>query len=295
MKISELKERKKEMGYSNLQISELSGVPLSTVQKIFGGATETPRHETLKKIEDALYPKGRYAYMDPLEDYELRRMVVNEPPEAYQYSYIYGYDLDLELNGKKQGEFTIDDLLTTPEGVRMELIDGFLYSMASPTSIHQAIVSRVYLQIATAIDEYGGDCTVFGTPVDTKIDPEYDKDSFEPDLSIVCDKSKLMNDRHIVIGAPDFVMEVLSPSTMARDRVQKYHKYLSAGVREYWIVDPFTQEIMVSLPGDEIRVRYYGFGDVVPVSIFGGKISVDFAKITKYLSDHLDYEPGSRK
>lgn len=295
MKISELKERKKEMGYSNLQISELSGVPLSTVQKIFGGATEAPRYETLKKIEDALYPKGRYAYMDPLEDYELRRMVVNEPPEAYQYSYIYGYDLDLVLNGKKQGEFTIDDLLSTPEGVRMELIDGFLYSMSSPTSIHQAIVSRAYLQIATAIDEYGGDCTIFGTPVDTMIDPEYDRDSFEPDLSIVCDKSKLMNDKHIVIGAPDFVMEVLSPSTMARDRVQKHHKYLSGGVREYWIVDPFTQEIMVSLSGDEIRVRYYSFDDVVPLSIFGGKISVDFAKITKYLSDHLDYDPGSSK
>ena len=295
MKISELKERKKEMGYSNLNISELSGVPLSTVQKIFGGATEAPRHETLKKIEEVLYPKGRYEHMDPFEDYELRKMVVREPPEAYQYSYIYGYDLDLTLNGKQQGEFTIDDLLSTPEGVRMELIDGYLYSMASPTSIHQAIVSRVYLQIATAIDEYGGECTIFGTPVDTRPDPGSNKDSFEPDLSIICDKSKLMNDKHIVIGAPDLVMEVLSPSTMARDRVQKYHKYMSAGVREYWIVDPFMHEIMVSMSGDEIRVRYYSFNDAVPVSIFEGKVSVDFARITKYLADHLGFDPDSSK
>ena len=295
MKISELKERKKEMGYSNHQISELSGVPISTVQKIFGGATETPRYETLKKIEDALYPKGYYEYKDPLEDYELRRMVVNEPSEAYQYSYIYGYDLDLTLNGKKQGEFTVDDLLSTPEGTRMELIDGFLYDLASPTTIHQVIISRAYLQIATAMDESGGNCTVFAVPVDTQLSTENDKDAFEPDLQIVCDNSKLMNDRHIVIGAPDFVMEVLSPSTMGRDRVQKYHKYMTYGVREYWIVDPFRREVMVSLSGDEIKVKYYGFGDVIPISIFGGKVSVDFAKITKYLSDHLGFDPGNIK
>lgn len=296
MKISELKERKKELGYSNLHISELSGVPLSTVQKIFGGSTETPRYETLKKIEDALYPKGYYEYKGPFEDYELRRMHVHEALEEYQYSYIYGYDLDLEFNGKKQGEFTVDDLLDSPEGVRLELIDGYLYDLASPTTIHQAIASRVYLQIATAMDELGGSCTVFGVPVDTQLSADDKKNAFEPDLQIVCDKSKLANDKHIVIGAPDFVMEVLSPSTMGRDRVQKYHKYRIFGVREYWIVDPFMREVLVNLfDGENTTVKHYSFEDTVPVSIFGGKIKVDFAKISNYLRDHLDFDSGSVK
>lgn len=289
MKISELKERKKEMGYSNHMISELSGVPLSTVQKIFGGATEAPRHETLQKIENALYPKGRYEYSDPLEDYEIRRMHVAEPTEAYAYAYIYGYDPDLVINGKKQGEFTVADVMKLPEGSHGELIDGVIYDKSMPTTVHQSIVSRVYVQIANAIDEFGGKCASFGTPVDVQLDLSNDKDMLAPDLLIVCDRSKLNNEDLIVIGAPDFVMEVLSPSTMGKDRVLKYQKYMSFGVKEYWMVDPFRREIVVSIFKDDARVRYYGFEDEVPIAIFDNKASVDFGRISRYLKEHLDY------
>ena len=289
MKISDLKDRKKEMGYSNHMISELSGVPLSTVQKIFGGATETPRYETLKKIEDVLFPKGRYEYSNPLDDYDIRRMHVAEPTEAYAYAYIYGYDPDLMINGKRQGEFTIGDVMKLPEGSHGELIDGVIYDKSMPTTVHQSIVSRVYVQIANAIDEFGGKCTSFGSPVDVQLDLSDEKDMLAPDLIVVCDRSKLSNDDLIVIGAPDFVMEVLSPSTMGKDRVLKYHKYMSYGVREYWIVDPFKREIVVSIFSDDARVSYYGFDDKVPITIFDKKVAVDFARISRYLEEHLNY------
>lgn len=289
MKISDLKERKKEMGYSNHMISELSGVPLSTVQKIFGGATEAPRHETLKKIENALFPKGRYEYSDPLEDYDIRRMHVAEPTEAYAYAYIYGYDPELVINGKKQGDFTVGDVMKLPEGSHGELIDGVIYDKSMPTTVHQVIVTRVAMQIDSFIESSGGKCTLFASPVDVQLDLSDEKDMLAPDLTIVCDRSKLSNDDLIVIGAPDFVLEVLSPSTMGKDRVLKYQKYMSYGVKEYWMVDPFKREIVVSIFKDDARVRYYGFEDTIPISIFNNKASVDFSRISRYLKEHLDY------
>ncbi len=295
MKISELKERKRELGFSNKMVSDLSGVPLSTVEKIFGGATTSPRYETLRQIENALYGEAAYvlSHRDeyPNADFNDYRVAVAESTAEADYSYssFYGFDDDFTFNGKRQGEYTVEDCLSFPEGTRMELIDGVLYDMASPTAIHQMIVGQVFARIAAVLDSVPGDCDVFTSPLDVQFSEENIKDQFEPDMLIVCGKHKYSSKAEKILGSPDMVMEVVSPSSRGKDRVLKLNKYLENGVREYWIVDPEVMEIHVySSEGSPGFVRY-SFEDVVPLRIFDGKISVNFAAITRRLRERLGF------
>mgnify|MGYP002868597315 CR=1 FL=1 len=295
MKASELRERKRELGFSNKMISDLSGVPLSTVEKIFSGATESPRYETIRKIEDALFGEASEVLSHPSDytnvNFNDYRVHVSESPADYAASSYYQYDDDIVINGKRQGQFTVEDCRSLPEGIRMELIDGVLYDMATPTNIHQMIVTQVSVRIAAVMDEVGGDCDLFAAPLDVQLSENYDKDCFEPDLFIICDSRKC-NEKGYIVGAPDMVMEVISPSSRSKDRVLKLNKYMDNGVREYWIVDPELREIQVYyFEGGSVFSRYT-FEDVVPLHIFDEKISVNFAAITRKLRDRLGFGIG---
>ena len=292
--LKELKARKKELCYSNKMISDISGVPVSTLQKIFGGSTETPRYETLLKLERALFPTDREMRVgDPYyrPDGGLYKPYVSESLEAYDYSAFSGCDKRFKSHGKKQGEYTIEDLQYLPEGVRMELIDGVLYDMASPSAFHQAIIMQVYMQIAPVLQASEGDCEIFAAPLDVRFEPDDDRDLVQPDLLIACEKQKYINETGRILGAPDMVMEVLSPSTGNKDRIIKLNKYWQKGVREYWVVDPDRQMIHVYFFGDINGFSEYTFEDRVPLRIFGGSLSVSFAPIKRYLKDRLDFDP----
>ena len=292
--IKELKERKKELCYSNKMISDISGVPVSTLQKIFGGSTETPRYETLLKLERALFPVDRDLRVgDPYyrPDGGLRKMYVEEPLDAYAYSAYSGYDKDYESHGKKQGQYTIKDLEDLPDGVRMELIDGFIYDIASPTTIHQSILMQVYMQIEPVVHSSEGDCEVFVAPLDVKFRADDEKTLVQPDLLIVCERKKYINETGRILGAPDMVMEVLSPSTRFKDQLVKLHKYGQEGVKECWIVDPEAKAVFVYYYKSGFAPKKYSFEDRVPLSIFGGRISVSFAAVSRYLKDRLNYDP----
>ena len=294
MKISDLKERKKELGFSNKMISEMSGVPLSTVEKIFSGATEAPRYETLMRIENALYSEGAEVLSHPDDytnvDFNDYKMVVNEPQEAYAYDVFLSYDKDFAFRGKRQGQFTVNDYEALPEGMRMELIDGVLYDMAPPTTFHQVIVSRVALPIMNFLDHSKGDCMAFISPFALQLGEDDDKNSLEPDFAIVCDKSKYINEKGKIYGAPDFIMEVLSPSTKGKDLVLKFNKYWESGVREYWIVDPERHEVKVFVFEKGTPPTTYSFEDTIPISIFKGKLSIDFASVYQILRDRMGFE-----
>lgn len=291
--ISELKERKKELCYSNKMISDISGVPVSTVQKIFGGSTETPRYETLLKIENALFPTDRELRVgDPYyrSDGGLYKMYVHEPGEAYSYSSFYGYDRDFAFLGKKQGEYTVKDYLEIPDDVRMELIDGVLYDRGAPTTTHQVIIAEVFAQIYPVLRSHGGDCMSFLSPVDVQFEEsDSSKNMLQPDLAIVCDKRKYQNPKGRIMGAPDMVMEVISPSSRGKDRVLKLNKYLEKGVREYWIVDPDGQEIHVYFFEGGMTLSRYTFEDVIPLRIFNSKVTVNFADIAMQLRERLGF------
>ncbi|MCI8646210.1 MAG: Uma2 family endonuclease [Firmicutes bacterium] len=164
--------------------------------------------------------------------------------------------------------YTIEDIYALPEGQRAELIDGELYMMSPPGMIHQKLVFQLGRQIGNYIASNHGECEVFPAPFAVFLN----EDSYtyvEPDLSIICDKSKL--DDRGCNGAPDWVIEIVSPSSKRMDCLVKLLKYRDAGVREYWIVNP-EKEIVLTyfFNGEEEDCEQYSFSDYIPVRIYDG-------------------------
>ena len=170
--------------------------------------------------------------------------------------------------------------MNTPEDMRLELIDGVIYDMATPTIIHQIIGFELCKVIRDYIQKKKGNCIPIVSPVSVQLDCD-DKTILEPDVVVVCDRDKFKNG--IIFGAPDFVVEVLSPSTRKKDLTIKHFKYMNAGVREYWIIDPVKKNIVVydfeTLDLPEI----YTFEHKVPVKNFNGECLVDFKEIFEYI------------
>ena len=241
MKITDLIERKKELGYTNEMISEKSGVPLSTVNKIFGGITEKPRYNTLQSIECVLFPEIHSPKEGALYKGIATELAldwgsrVSEETAVDEYAFeppkkevIDAYEK--VLSWKKPGEFTVDDLETLPEGMLIELIDGVMYDRNTPTKKHQLIVTKLVTQLSIAIEKAGDkhkDCIVFASPTAVRPSKEDKKNELIPDVLVVCDKEKYNDDEEeAIIGAPDLVIEVLSPSTEKHDRIVKLNKYI---------------------------------------------------------------------
>ncbi|MDO4177543.1 MAG: Uma2 family endonuclease [Bacillota bacterium] len=147
----------------------------------------------------------------------------------------------------KEEHYTLADALTWDENERIELIDGVPYMMAPPVREHQ----RILMELARQIGNYlaGKKCEVYPAPFAVRLfeqasdEPRNVNTMVEPDISVVCDPDKL--DKIGCRGAPDFIVEILSPSTQRHDRLTKYNLYQQAGVREYWIVDPELQTVQV--------------------------------------------------
>lgn len=274
MKLEEMKRRKYELGYTNEMIAEKSGIPLSTIQKIFAGFTLNPRYETRQAIE----------------------AVLNESPDKVMETAVtYNAGLGAE---KKQGEYTLEDYYDMPDERRVELIDGVIYDMATPSPIHQKLAMELSRPIEEYIRKKKGNCIVFGVPVDTRILKD-NKTMVQPDVMVVCDRNKLTH--HGVEGAPDLIVEILSPSTKRKDMTVKLSKYIEAGVREYWLVDPEKKKVLVYLSEEEtlmedLDVKLYGFEDQIPVMIFDGECVIDMKEIyenNRFLFDLM--EEGEKK
>ena len=138
--------------------------------------------------------------------------------------------------------YTIEDIYALPDGQRAELIDGRIYNMAPPARIHQKLITELVSALHQHIRDNNGDCEVYPAPFAVFLNAD-DKNYVEPDISVVCDKSKLTEKG--CNGAPDLIMEVVSPSTQQMDYGIKLFKYRTAGVREYWIVNPVTRIVNV--------------------------------------------------
>ncbi len=165
---------------------------------------------------------------------------------------------------KKEQIYTIDDIYALPEGERAELIDGKIYYMAPPSWKHQRISGRLYQSIANYIDSNNGKCEVLAAPFAVFLNDD-EINYVEPDISVICDISKL--DDKGCHGAPDWVIEIVSPSSKPRDYMVKLFKYRTAGVREYWIVDPAKEMVMVYRFEKE-TMEEYSFEEDVPVGIY---------------------------
>lgn len=167
---------------------------------------------------------------------------------------------------KKEKIHTVDDIYALPEGERAELIDGQIYYMAAPSRTHQRISMLLSRAIGNYIASEKGECEVYAAPFAVFLNND-NINYYEPDISVICDKSKL--DEKGCHGAPDWIIEIVSSSSKPRDYIKKMLKYGTAGVREYWIVDPVKQRVTVYSFEKEL-VEEYAFGEDVPVGIYDG-------------------------
>ena len=163
----------------------------------------------------------------------------------------------------KEEYYTVDDILALPAGERAELIDGQMYMMAAPSTRHQRLVGTAYAEIHQFIKNHGGPCEVFVSPYAVYLAQE--EDYVEPDVLVVCDPGKI--DDRGCHGAPDWVIEIVSPSSRSMDYMIKLREYQNEGVREYWIVDPEKDRVLVYNFASE-EVADYTLQDAVPSGIY---------------------------
>lgn len=304
MNIKRMKELKLEFGLSYEMIAQETGVPLSTVQKIFSGTSKAPRYKNLLALSE---------FFGKLEGDQN-----GSSDEAWafgetEYRYGSGHGLmKWGIPAKPQGSYTIDDYSGIPDDFRVELIEGKLFDMTAPTTVHQMIISRIELEIAEYIKSHGGKCIPYTAPLDVQLwppleelDPQvgaaegdgteeyYDgseidsnrlKDTVvQPDVMVLCPKGKAKLRVSRIYGPPDLVMEIVSPGSGNRDTVLKLDIYKKAGVREYWIIDPASMRILVYDFTAKSPYTIYGYRDKVPVGIYGGDLEIDFAGIDDYV------------
>lgn len=176
----------------------------------------------------------------------------------------------------QQKLYTEEDYYNLPENVRAELIDGQFYDMAAPSRIHQTILSELHIVIGNYIKSKNGSCHVYPAPFAVKLFDDR-KNIVEPDISVICNPNKL-TDRGCS-GAPDWIIEIISPSNSVHDYIRKLNLYADAGVREYWIVNPEKQTVLVYFfEENDFDVYQYTFQDKIKVNIYDD-FNIDFSEL----------------
>lgn len=175
----------------------------------------------------------------------------------------------------KSDNYTIADIYALPEGKRAELIDGRIYDMAPPSRIHQKLQHALAWSLETHIRKNNGSCEVYPAPFAVFLNKD-DKTYVEPDISVICDKNKL--DDRGCNGAPDFIIEVVSPSSRKMDYSTKNTLYSDAGVREYWIVDPEKQRTTIYRYEEDAAPTVLPFDQTITVGIYGD-LKINIAEI----------------
>ena len=322
--VADIKQKKNQYGYTCEQMAQLSGVPLSTVRKIMSGSTKSPRYQTIQALA-SVFPAQkdgsiRYAKNVPsgnsapaeeaLYSPDNRNpLSLQEPRAAYAAFPNHPYSQQSEHSKyPRQGTYTLDDYLSLPDDQRAELIDGVFYDMSAPSTVHQLTAAAVHGEILRFIQEKKGTCMPFIAPTDVQLDRD-NRSIVQPDVMIVCDRSMITWER--ICGAPDFILEVLSPGTRLKDMLIKTKKYCEAGVREYWMADIQKETVIKYLftgnreaptekessagsyasankdafpESTDITVQIYPFSTPVPVSIFQDECLINFAEIAKTYS-----------
>lgn len=266
MTIEEMKKVKEERGYSYTQLSQYTGIPVSTLQKIFTGETACPRFATRKALENILSGAGADYGKTPGE---MSGTGVEEAAPVYSGSL-------------RQGEETLEDYYRQSQDRRVELIDGRIYDMSAPDFDHQRVVGEIYFQIQSFIREHEGKCIPVMSPVDVRLDCD-DRTCVQPDLIVVCKEEQIK--KWGILGAPDFVMEVVSESTRTRDFVLKLSKYSNAGVKEYWILDPRRKMLIIYDFAGDSWPQIHGLEGKVDIGIYGGAFQVDLGAVRSLLRE----------
>ena len=283
MTLEEMKRLKAEKGYTLSQLSEYSQVPLGTLQKIFTGETAHPRYATRQAIERVLGGEqaapNRY---DPAKDghipmaYQFDHNALENLPDCVREA---AYDAGGE---KRQGEYTLEDYYAWPKEQRGELIDGTIYVMEAPGFVHQRIASEMLFAIKSILRKKGGDCIPLLSPIDVRLDCD-DKTMVQPDLVILCNKDKIK--RWGIMGAPDFILEILSQTSRRKDCTKKLQKYCDAGVKEYWILDPQKKMLLTYDFMHDNMPCFHPLTGTAGLALYDGELRIDLDEIAGLIQD----------
>mgnify|MGYP000848159549 FL=1 len=175
---------------------------------------------------------------------------------------------------------TIEEYESLPEDSRAEVFDGQIQYMASPSQVHQTILLELSSTLNSYVKEKRGPCKVLPAPFDVKLN-DSPLTIVQPDIMIVCDKNKLDGKR--CNGAPDFIIEIVSPGNSSDDYIKKLYYYKNYGVREYWIVDPNRRTIAVNYFEEDMVSIPYTFSSTVKVNIYED-LYIDFKEIEPLLN-----------
>ena len=303
MTIEEMKKRKQELGLSAEQLAEAASIPVSTVRKIMSGVTTHPRRNTVQALERVLRKKqGEYTSEDfealpdgfafdlaggafygrqsgePIPQKLLDTIFAMEKP--FVYGNLAGVDFednsepDVPVRKARKKYYTAKDYESMPEDWRGELMDGELVALGQPTLTHQEIVLELSSQLKDYSRNKKHSCLVVPSP-EVKFS-EDSVESFVPDVAVLCDPKKNREKR--IIGAPDFIAEILSPSTQKYDLGYKYHAYRNYGVKEYWIIDGKNRTVLRCF-FEEAREDKFSFDEKIPVMISGGELEIDLSEL----------------
>lgn len=162
--------------------------------------------------------------------------------------------------------YTTEEFYAMPEDIRAELVNGEIVYMSAPSRLHQEISGELFFTIKSYIKEKGGKCRVFAAPFNVQLKEDEDV-VLEPDISVICDTDKLT--KHGCVGAPDWVIEIVSPSNPSYDYITKLNLYNNASVREYWIVEPKNETVYVyDMNGGELPLKTYSFHEPIKAGIY---------------------------
>lgn len=273
--LDELKKIAKMYSFTYGEIQARCNLSISTVQKALGGVNKGARRSTLTELTkavDRLMNDNGY-YYQPYESESSASYVSDIGAD-----YIAGSSAHADTSGKL---YTYDDYaqLELPPGKRVEVIDGVLYDMAASTVPHQLAIGYMYSVFRDFIRKNKGPCRAILSPVDVRLEfNKGDRTILQPDLLVICDREKLNNEKS-VLGAPDFVLEVLSPSTRKKDMNLKLRKYRENGVREYWMLDMKAEILIKTVFADTETSSIHTFSEQVPVAIYDGALTVDLPEL----------------
>lgn len=272
--VEEIRKLKERCGYSVAQLSRYSGVPVGTIRKILNGATKQPRQATLLALQQVLTGSE--------EDCEGKSMqyAMRASADCVRETARYPTDRRKESSDSSCAS---QDRLKTENEERQELIDGKLYDMGCPSFLHQELVHFLDIKISDYIQKNRGKCRVLEGPVAVRMEGS-DRFELVPDLIVLCDLTK--RKKWGVLGGPDLVLEVSSASTKKRDMGIKLSTYMNMGVREYWILNPEQQILMVHHFENEEYIP-----EVIPlegdtyVRIFGKDSSISLDELRKIIEE----------
>ena len=186
----------------------------------------------------------------------------------------------MEPASAREKVYTIDDIYSLPEGSRAELIDGQIYYMSPPNRKHQTIARELFSSINTYIKSKDSSCESFFAPFAVFLNVD-DKNYVEPDISVICNPDKLTDKG--CSGAPDWIIEIVSPASRRMDYFTKLFKYRTSGVREYWIVDPEKNRVLV-YDFESENTGDYTFSDSIKAGIYDD-LYINFSNIAYLLNN----------